>query len=192
VPNVPDTADEAYALLVQQMAQAGVAGAMTMDVIVQRLLAAGNTKAQVLAILLADIAAEGRIFGDFLNGVRQQFDGGIKWTQERTEFAAWDSQAKLLGYGTAEEMRQVWILVSDNPCPDCIERSRMGAKPRDEWVAMGLPGEGTTICGPRCHCHMVTVAPGSDGSEVNRAAGGAISPKAAKIMAEAKRQGESK
>jgi len=192
VPSVDETADEAYALLVQQMAQAGASGAMAMDVIVQRLIASGSTREQALEILLADIEAEGRIFGDFLNGVKQQFDGGVKWTQERTEFAAWDSQAQKLGYGSAEEMRQVWILVSDNPCPDCIERSGMGALPRSEWVAMGLPGEGTTICGPRCHCHMVTVPPDSDGSEVNRAAGGAISPKAAKIMAEAKRQGESK
>jgi len=190
VPGVEDAADEAYALLVQQMAQAGAAGAMSMDVIVQRLLSSGSTPAEVEAILLADIEAEGRIFGDFLKGIRQQFDGGIKWTQERTEFAAWDKQAQKMGYASAEEMRQVWILVSDNPCPDCIDRSGMGALPRSEWVAMGLPGEGTTICGPRCHCHMATVPPDSDGSEVNRAAGGAISPKAAKIMAEAKRKGQ--
>jgi len=192
VAGVEDTADEAYALLVQQMAQSGAAGSMAMDVIVQRLMAAGNTPAQVEAILLADIEAQGRIFGDFLKGIKQQFDGGVKWTQERTEFAAWDNQAQKLGYASAEDMLQVWILVSDNPCPDCIDRAGMGALPRSEWAAMGLPGEGTTICGPRCHCHMASVPPGSDGSEVSRAAGGAISPKAARIMAESKRQGEEK
>lgn len=190
---VSDVADDAYALLVTQMAQTGAAQMSLLDITVQRLLAVpGATLESVERLLLTDLENEGRIFGDFLSGVRKQFDAGVKWTQERTEFAAWDDQAQRLGYDSAESMLQIWVLVSDNPCPDCIERAAMAARPRSEWVEMGLPGEGATICGPRCHCHMATVAPGSDGTEEKKKIGGSISRKGVKKLAKAKREGNEK
>ena len=186
--NVEQVADEAYAALVVQTAQSGAAAAMTLDAEVSRLLQSGMDIEKIEEFLLNDLETEGPIFGEFIGSIRRQFDGGVKWVQERVEFAAWDTKAKDLGYDSAEEMLQLWILVSDNPCPDCIERSAMGPRPRAEWVEMGLPGAGGTICGPRCHCHLAPVPKGASGDKVRERVNEPISRKGIKEMAKAKRE----
>jgi len=59
------------------------------------------------------------------------------------------------------EPRFVRVLVSENPCPDCLYIVAM-QDPRgytmDEIIARGwLPGSGITVCGSNDQCQLVTV-----------------------------------
>ena len=46
-----------------------------------------------------------------------------------------------------------WITLSVKPCPDCIFRAGKTLTWR-EWQAIGLPGEGRTVCMSHCHCDL--------------------------------------
>ena len=46
-----------------------------------------------------------------------------------------------------------WITVSAKPCPDCEARAGKVLLLED-WEALGLPGEGRTICGSSCMCQL--------------------------------------
>jgi len=39
-------------------------------------------------------------------------------------------------------------------CPDCADRSGV-VMPWEEWVSVGLPGDGATICGDYCMCALM-------------------------------------
>ena len=50
----------------------------------------------------------------------------------------------------------VWVAVGDkNTCPDCIVRAGMPAMLYKDWVSLGLPGAGLTVCRDRCRCFLM-------------------------------------
>lgn len=170
------TADDAYRLLVEQMAAAGQAQALNLGSLIDNLLASGMSPAQAEAFLIADLESNGRIFGDFLKGIENQFDSGIKFVQDRVDFAAYDGQARSLGYDKAEDMVMQWqaIIGDGRTCPDCIDRDAMAPMPREDWAAIGLPAQGGTICGPHCRCRLIPVPKGMDLDTFNKERGGPI------------------
>lgn len=52
-------------------------------------------------------------------------------------------------------MADLWVWVTmgdDNVCPDCVERGGWEPKTWDEWVEIGLPRTGSTLCMTTCRC----------------------------------------
>ena len=47
-----------------------------------------------------------------------------------------------------------WITTGRQPCPDCGPRHGI-EYPLSIWESIGLPGEGTTICGGNCMCLLL-------------------------------------
>lgn len=54
-----------------------------------------------------------------------------------------------------------WITVSTRPCPDCQPRAGK-VFPYSEWVKLGIPGAGRTICGPACRCKLLPITVAED------------------------------
>jgi len=50
----------------------------------------------------------------------------------------------------------VWQAVSSNVCPTCEQRNGEEHTYAD-WLLLGLPGSGATLCGHNCHCRLVRV-----------------------------------
>lgn len=50
-----------------------------------------------------------------------------------------------------------WITISSTPCPDCQARAGKTLPYRD-WIRLGLPGAGRTICLWACKCQLVPVS----------------------------------
>jgi len=149
---------------------------MNMGSLVDNLLASGMTPAQAEAFLLNDLDTRGRIFGDFLKSIEDQFDSGIKWTQDRVDFASFDKQATELGYTRGEDMIMQWqaIVGDGRTCPDCLDRDTFAPMSREEWAAIGLPAQGGTICGPFCRCRLIPVPKGMNLDTFNKERGGPI------------------
>ncbi len=55
--------------------------------------------------------------------------------------------------GIKNNTMMTWVIESGNPCPDCIDRNGQ-VKTFQEWVGLGLPREGATICGAYCKCEL--------------------------------------
>lgn len=51
-----------------------------------------------------------------------------------------------------------WIAINKPPklCPDCTARAGK-IFTYNEWVKLGLPGTGRTICGPFCYCKLIPI-----------------------------------
>ena len=105
---------------------------------------AGITDAAILDILGNDLAANGRIFGEFRNTIKR---GIVSSTM----------QASRVGsdrvYGGSVAMR--WVSVgTPKICIDCTPR--IGEiKSWDEWEALGLPASGFSVCKEFCYCQLV-------------------------------------
>ena len=105
---------------------------------------AGITDAAILDILGNDLAANGRIFGEFRNTIKR---GIVSSTM----------QASRVGsdrvYGDSVAMR--WVSVgTPKICIDCTPR--IGEiKSWDEWEALGLPASGFSVCKEFCYCQLV-------------------------------------
>lgn len=54
-----------------------------------------------------------------------------------------------------------WIAINTKPCPDCQVRAGK-VLPYAEWVKLGLPGSGRTVCGSFCMCKLYPVSVSDD------------------------------
>ena len=105
---------------------------------------AGITDAAILDILGNDLAANGRIFGEFRNTIKR---GIVSSTM----------QASRVGsdrvYGDSVAMR--WVSVgTPKICIDCTPR--IGEiKSWEEWEAVGRPASGFSVCKEFCYCQLV-------------------------------------
>lgn len=61
------------------------------------------------------------------------------------------------GAGYDKDTMCIWITSGANVCPDCILRGGMAAMRFEEWIEIGLPGEGATLCGSACNCVLQEV-----------------------------------
>ena len=105
---------------------------------------AGITDDAILNILGNDLAANGRIFGEFRNTIKR---GIVSATM----------QASRIGsdrvYG--DSMMFQWVSVgTPRICPDCEER--IGEiRSWDEWESLGFPASGFSVCKEFCYCQLV-------------------------------------
>ena len=105
---------------------------------------AGITDAAILDILGNDLAANGRIFGEFRNTIKR---GIVSATMQASRIGA-DRV-----YGDSMMFR--WVSVgTPRICPDCEER--IGEiRSWEEWEAFGFPASGFSVCKEFCYCQIV-------------------------------------
>ena len=105
---------------------------------------AGVTDAAIIDILGNDLAANGRIFGEFRNTIKRGIVSAIM-------------QASRLGadrvYGDSMMFR--WVSVgTPKICVDCTPRIGQ-VKSWAEWEALGFPASGFSVCKEFCYCQLV-------------------------------------
>ena len=105
---------------------------------------AGITDAAILDILGNDLAANGRIFGEFRNTIKR---GIVSATMQASRVGA-DRV-----YGDSMMFR--WVSVgTPKICPDC--EMRIGeVKSWEEWESLGFPASGFSVCKEFCYCQLV-------------------------------------
>ena len=105
---------------------------------------AGVSEGAILNILGADLATNGRIFGEFRNTIKRGIISAVM-------------HASRLGqdrvYGDSVNMQ--WVSVgTPKICPDCEERIG-DVKTWNEWEAEGLPATGFSVCKEYCYCQII-------------------------------------
>ena len=105
---------------------------------------AGITDDAILNILGNDLAANGRIFGEFRNTIKR---GIVSATM----------QASRIGsdrvYG--DSMMFQWVSVgTPKICVDCTTRIGQ-VKSWAEWESLGFPSSGFSVCKEFCYCQLV-------------------------------------
>ena len=105
---------------------------------------AGVTDAAILNILGNDLAANGRIFGEFRNPIKR---GIVSATMQASRIGA-DRV-----YGDSMMFR--WVSVgTPRICVDCEDR--IGEiKSWEEWESLGFPASGFSVCKEYCYCQLV-------------------------------------
>ena len=105
---------------------------------------AGIVDAAIFDILGDDLAANGRIFGEFRNTIKR---GIISATMQASRIGADNI------YGDSVAMR--WVSVgTPKICPNCTPRIGQ-IKSWNEWEALGLPASGFSVCKEFCYCQLV-------------------------------------
>ena len=105
---------------------------------------AGVSEAAIVDILGNDLAAGGRIFGEFRNTIKR---GIISATMHASRVG----QDRI--YGDSVNMQ--WVSVgTPKICVDC--EPRIGEiRTWNEWEAVGLPASGFSVCKEFCYCQLV-------------------------------------
>ena len=105
---------------------------------------AGVSDAAIVDILGNDLAAGGRIFGEFRNTIKR----GIV---SATMHASRVGQDRIYGDSVAMQ----WVSVgSPRICVDCEPRIGQ-VRTWDEWEAVGLPASGFSVCKEFCYCQLI-------------------------------------
>ena len=117
---------------------------VTLEEYIQSRLASGTAKDIIKKELLQDLNSNGRIFGEFLSGMKATAKGNITRMRDMAEVAE-------LGI---ENIKYRWVAVLVNTCPDCLTRHNKTAT-WEEWEAQGLPRTGATVCREHCKCMLL-------------------------------------
>ena len=105
---------------------------------------AGISEAAIVDILGNDLAAGGRIFGEFRNTIKR---GIVSATMQASRVG----QDRV--YGDNVDMQ--WGSVgSPKICPDCEDRISQ-IRSWDEWESLGLPASGFSVCKEFCYCQII-------------------------------------
>lgn len=137
------TDDEIKALTITLEASA-LRTAITIEEFIELALLQGVGEAELKAQLLEDLTEGGRIFGEFRNSVKATAAGSINRFRDAGQLSEIEVDQKFR-----------WAAVLVNTCPDCLRRHNMMALEWEEWVAIGLPRTGQTVCKQHCKCMLV-------------------------------------
>ena len=107
----------------------------------------GMAVSEVRKVLIADLIAGGRIFGQLRNGVKRISKNAIEEAGNIAAIKAFE-QAGLKEYE--------WITVGKNICPDCRPRHGMEGD-LGYFRSIGLPKSEFSVCGTNCNCMLVPV-----------------------------------
>ena len=107
----------------------------------------GRATSEVRKVLIADLIAGGRIFGQLRNGVKRISKNAIEEAGNIAAIKAFE-QAGLKEYE--------WITVGKNICPDCRPRHGMEGD-LGYFRSIGLPKSEFSVCGTNCNCMLVPV-----------------------------------
>ena len=104
---------------------------------------AGMSDTGIIESLRTDLQSNGRIFGEFGNSIRRGIVSGIMQGSRL-------GQDKLYG----NQLMQ-WISVgTPRICTDC--EARVGEiKTYQEWIDLGLPATGWSLCREFCYCQLL-------------------------------------
>ena len=121
--------------------------ALTIDGLVNQMLASGMDKKAVKSVLLRDLAEGGQVFGAFKNQLKMHTSNGI----ERAGLFSTLQTYKDKGVETLQ-----WVTVSDGrSCDDCLDRHGETGTLK-YWQSVGLPASGFSVCGANCRCTFVS------------------------------------
>jgi hypothetical protein len=134
----------------------------------------GNLVSEILFII-----EQGRQNGQSSEGILQNIRNQIKpggRLYSQVEGAIKRSHSAFVyqssGYGQ-ESVRQKtvtpdtkmkWVINSFNTCPDCLVRNGL-VKTYREWLALGMPKSGFSVCGNNCKCDLIPIGNYPDGLE---------------------------
>lgn len=104
----------------------------------------GVSRTELKKTLITDLKEGGRLFGEFRNSIKATTTGSINRFRDAGEFSEIEVD---------QEFR--WAAVMVNTCPDCVRRHNMMPMEWDEWVAIGLPRTGQTVCKQHCKCMLI-------------------------------------
>ena len=107
----------------------------------------GMAVSEVRKVLIADLIAGGRIFGQLRNGVKRISKNAIEEAGNIAAIKAFE-QAGLKEYE--------WITVGKNICPDCRPRHGMEGD-LGYFRSIGLPKSEFSVCGTNCNCQLVPI-----------------------------------
>jgi len=116
------------------------------SLLVANLRKRGSTDQDIINVLLDDFDNNGQLFGSLK---RQMFGASVEMLQNvdnDIKLTEWKEQ----GYSEDE----TWVSVLVNTCEDCFPRHSV-TRPHNEWVEMGLPGTGWSVCKARCQCQLI-------------------------------------
>lgn len=115
----------------------------------QNARASGRTKKETLAELVKIGKNDGGILKGFKKRARRVAEDAARREAQERATAEYRKMAKP---GEFWE----WIAISAQPCPDCVARAGRKLKYL-QWVKIGLPGHGRTVCRQSCKCQLVPV-----------------------------------
>ena len=126
----------------------------TFEVLLQKEIATMRLKKMseeaIFQVLLNDAETGGRVFGQFASGIKTQMYGAVTDASRAGENQYYEEQ----GLDTTLEK---WIVVSKNPCQDCLSREGR-IETADYWEnVVGGPQSGFSVCKGNCQCRLAPV-----------------------------------
>jgi len=103
----------------------------------------------IFANLMNDAQTGGPLFGKFENTVKRTMFGSIQKASIQGELITYQNN----GIDVSELQ---WVAFSKKPCPDCDPRDGR-RETFEQWVIVGLPGVGWSLCGHSCNCRLEPV-----------------------------------
>jgi hypothetical protein len=109
--------------------------------------AAGFTDKEILKQLAAANDSEAGIVDAFAKRVQSVTSAAVQRERVQSEIDAFREE-----FPDSTDFQ--WITVSSSPCPDCEARAGT-VMPYTDWMMIGVPGSGQTICGRWCKCRLM-------------------------------------
>ena len=104
---------------------------------------------QALQVQLANPLALGPVFSSLVQGLAAAAASGVQVVGNQAMLA---SLTATPGAPDIDDAVWVWLTVHDSRvCPDCGKRHNV-KRTLAEWVALGEPRSGWSVCGDRCRC----------------------------------------
>ena len=107
---------------------------------------AGFTDKEIIQQLVKANADDAGLAAGFAKRIKSVSESAVR--RERTQ-----SEIDKYREEFPDDSDWQWITVSVNPCPDCQARAG-SVLTMTEWMDMGIPGSGRTICGRFCLCQL--------------------------------------
>lgn len=117
---------------------------------IRQWLREGKSEEEILRLLAMDIDARGPVLRDAFAGLDKSV---ASVTQAVLNPLQVQRQAvrRNMTYEQAQAEDYTWIAAMVDTCPDCAARHSQTAT-RAEWISLGLPATGWSVCGPYCQC----------------------------------------
>jgi hypothetical protein len=107
----------------------------------------GMASSEIRKVLVADLIAGGRIFGQLKNGVKNISKNAV---EEAGNIAA----QKVFEQQGLKQYK--WITVGKNICPDCRPRHATTGD-LEFFRNIGMPKSEFSVCGHNCNCQLVPI-----------------------------------